>query len=150
MSEIDAVHFEAVKIAITQNSDGTVLRLGIHPEDCPSILFQDWAGSRYMVAMVKLDDHDQPVAMTDKREIEKLKSSAGALCRNRKFQEWILSGTGEEVTEANAVAFLRASLGIKSRSEFDTDPNARRAFNDMREEFQEWLRASSRQSVERK
>jgi hypothetical protein len=103
-----------------------------------------------MVAMVKLDDHDQPVAMTDKREIEKLKSSAGALCRNRKFQEWILSGTGEEVTEANAVALLRASLGIKSRSEFDTDPSARRAFNDMREEFQEWLRASSRQSVERK
>jgi hypothetical protein len=54
------------------------------------------------------------------------------------------------VTEANAVALLRASLGIKSRSEFDTDPSARRAFNDMREEFQEWLRASSRQSVERK
>lgn len=139
--DISAVHFEGVKISMTQSSDGIVLKLAVHPDECPPSLMTDWVGSRYMVAMAKLDDQDLPVQSADAREIERMKASCGALCRNFKFQSWILDGTGLEITESNAVKTLREQLGIKSRSELDTNAHARAAFNDMREDFQLWLKS---------
>jgi len=142
MPEIDAVHFEGIKISMTQSSDGIVLKLAVHPDDCPASLMTDWVGSRYMVAMAKIDEHERVVS--DKESIDKLKASCGALCRNEKFQTWLLLHSGLEVNEANAVSVLKEQLGISSRSEFDTNQNARAAFNDMREEFQVWLKNSAR------
>jgi hypothetical protein len=141
MSEISAVHFEAVKISMNQTSDGIVLKLAVHPDECPSSLMTDWVGSRYMVAMAKLDDQDQPVQSANDREIERMIDSCGALCRNDKFQTWILRGTDLDVNETNAVDVLRGQLGIRSRSEFKTNAYARSAFNDMREDFQQWLKS---------
>jgi hypothetical protein len=141
MSEISAVHFEGVKISMTQSSDGIVLKLAVHPDECPPSLMTDWVGSRYMVAMAKLDDHDQPVQSADEREIERMIASCGALCRNEKFQTWLLRGTDLDVNETNAVDVLRDQLGIRSRSEFNTNAHARSAFNDMREDFQQWLKS---------
>jgi len=141
---VDAIHFEGVKISMSQSRDGVVLRLGVHPDDCPPQLFGDWVGSRYMVAMARIDDQEQPVVDATKEDIRRMKASAGALCRNPKFQQWILSGTGIDPSEESATALLRDSLGIVSRSEFDTNPQARSAFSDMREEFTEWLKNSSK------
>ena len=140
---IDAAHFEAVKISMSQSKDGTVLRLGIHPDDVPDSLYSDWVGSRYMVAMVRLDENEQPVEMNNKSEIEKLKSSCGALCRNPKFQKWVLLDTLMDVNESNTVHVLKERLGIESRSGFDNNVHARMAFIDMREEFTEWLKVNS-------
>lgn len=141
MQEINALHFEAVKISMTQSSDGVVLKLGVHPDECPTDLLADWVGSRYMVAMVKLMDDDTP--QPTNHEIARLKASCGALCRNYKFQSWLLRGSGLEVTESNAVHVLKEQIGIQSRSEFDSNAHARMAFNDMREEFQLWLKNSA-------
>ena len=143
MPEIDAIHFEGVKISMSQSKEGVVLRLGVHPDDCPSQLLSDWVGSRYMVAMVKLSDDDTPEVNVEKEDIRRIKASAGALCRNEKFQRWILSGTGQEINEKNAIALLRDTIGISSRSEFETNAHARAAFTDMREEFNEWLKSTS-------
>ena len=142
MPEINAVHFEGVKISMTQSSDGIVLKLAVHPDDCPASLMTDWVGSRYMVAMAKIMDDETPVS--DNNEIARLKASCGALCRNEKFQTWILRDTGLDVNEQNAVDVLKEQIGIRSRSEFDTNQYARAAFNDMREEFQVWLKNSAR------
>jgi hypothetical protein len=140
---IDAAHFEAVKISMSQSKDGTVLRLGLHPDDVPPSLYSDWVGSRYMVAMVRLDEQEQPVEMNNRSEIEKIKSSCGALCRNPKFQKWLLLGTDMDVNENNAIHVLKERLEINTRAEFDDNVHARMGFIDMREEFTEWLKGNS-------
>lgn len=136
---IDAVHFEGVKISMNQSSDGIILKLAVHPDDCPPDLMTDWVGSRYMVAMVRLDDEDKPIA-TKTADIDRLIASCGALCRNPKFQEYVLSGTGIDRNEENTVRVLRDSLGITSRSDLRTNEQARSAFRDMREDFNSWLK----------
>ena len=141
---IDAAHFEAVKISMSQSKDGTVLRLGLHPDDVPPSLYSDWVGSRYMVAMVRLDEQEQPVEMNNRSEIEKIKASCGALCRNPKFQKWVLLDMPVDVNEKNTVDELKRRLGIESRAEFDNNVHARMGFIDMREEFTEWLKNNTR------
>ena len=137
---MQTVQFEAVKISMTQSSDGIVLKLGIHPDDLSDKLFSDYVGSRYMVAMAKIMDDEQPEPTKD--DIKRVKDSCCALCREPKFQAWLLRDQGEDVNENNAVSYLREQLGISSRSELDTNSIARAAFIDIREEFQLWLKTS--------
>ncbi len=137
---MQTVQFEAVKISMTQSSDGIVLKLGIHPDDLSDKLFSDYVGSRYMVAMAKIMDDEQPEPTRD--DIKRIKDSCCALCREPKFQAWLLRDQGVEVNENNAVSYLREQLGISSRSELDTNSIARAAFIDIREEFQLWLKTS--------
>lgn len=125
---------------MTQSSDGIVLKLGIHPDDLSDKLFTDYVGSRYMVAMAKIMDDEQPEPTRD--DIKRVKDSCCALCREPKFQAWLLRDQGVDVNENNAVSFLREQLGISSRSELDTNSIARAAFIDIREEFQLWLKTS--------
>ena len=66
-----AVNFEAVKISMSQDRNGITLRLSLHPNECPPSLHTDWVGSRYMVAMVKLNDQEEPVVPEQEREIKK-------------------------------------------------------------------------------
>ena len=54
-----ALNFEAVKVSMSQTKDGIILRLAVHPHECPPNLHLDWVGSRYMVAMVKLNEHEE-------------------------------------------------------------------------------------------
>ena len=140
MGKMQTVQFEAVKISMTQSSDGIVLKLGIHPDDLSDKLFSDYVGSRYMVAMAKIMDDEQPEPTRD--DIKRIKDSCCALCREPKFQAWLLRDQGVEVNENNAVSYLREQLGISSRSELDTNSIARAAFIDIREEFQLWLKTS--------
>ena len=125
---------------MTQSSDGIVLKLGIHPDDLSDKLFSDYVGSRYMVAMAKIMDDEQPEPTRD--DIKRIKDSCCALCREPKFQAWLLRDQGVEVNENNAVSYLREQLGISSRSELDTNSIARAAFIDIREEFQLWRKTS--------
>ena len=125
---------------MNQSSDGIVLKLGIHPDDLSDKLFSDYVGSRYMVAMAKIMDDEQPEPTRD--DIKRIKASCCALCREPKFQAWLLRDQGVEVNENNAVSYLREQLGISSRSELDTNSIARAAFIDIREEFQLWLKTS--------
>jgi len=55
-----AMNFEAVKVSMSQDKNGIILRLNVHPNDCPKELHTDWVGTRYVVAMVKLQDDDTP------------------------------------------------------------------------------------------
>jgi hypothetical protein len=81
--------------------------------------------------------------MNNRSEIEKIKSSCGALCRNPKFQKWLLLGTDMDVNENNAIHVLKERLEINTRAEFDDNVHARMGFIDMREEFTEWLKGNS-------
>jgi hypothetical protein len=82
--------------------------------------------------------------MNNRSEIEKIKASCGALCRNPKFQKWVLLDIPVDVNEKNTVEELKRRLGIESRAEFDNNVHARMGFIDMREEFTEWLKNNTR------
>ncbi|MAE55468.1 MAG: hypothetical protein CMK23_05695 [Porticoccaceae bacterium] len=130
-----ALSFEAVKIGMTQNKDGIILRLAVHPQECPPALHTDFVGQRYGVALVALADDETPKHGPELEEIKKLKASAGALPRDTDFQVFL----GAESEDA-ATDILRTKLGIQSRTEFDTNADARVAFVKLREDFQLWLK----------
>ncbi len=125
------INFESVKIAIRQDKNGYILTLAVHPNDIPDSLLRDWVGSRYQVAMVLLNDQDEPVVPKNKTDGEKSIAKAGLLCRERSFQlfmadkynrqECELEGHGEEET----AQMIRYDLNIQSRSELMDNKEAR-------------------------
>ena len=62
------INFEAVKLTMRQDKHGFILTLSVHPEDVPESLFRHWVGSRYQVAMVQLDDNEEPVIPKEKTD----------------------------------------------------------------------------------
>lgn len=144
-----SIAFEGRKVSMNQNKDGLILRLAIHPNDVPTALIQDWVGSRYMVAMTKLGDDDQPEGSEYIVRANKAVQQAGMLARNPKFQEFVArqhghtDGDPDEAwsgTEDTAVAFIREVCGVQSRTEFRTNKEALEAFEDIRGEFEDWVR----------
>lgn len=140
-----AMGFEAVKVSMSQDKNGIILRLNVHPNDCPNELHTDWVGTRYMVAMVRITDDDKP----DDRghaEIQRLISSAGLLCRNEDFFAFLVSyGMASHTTvqsemEQQCVDAVRSVCGVSSRSEFKTNDEARKKFISLRERFALWKR----------
>ena len=129
----NAMHFEAVKVSMSQNKDGVILRLAVHPNDCPADLHTDWVGSRYVVAMVRLNDQDEPEERQEQKAIERLISSCGLLCRNEDFWSFLMVED-----EEGAVQAIRDRCGIKSRTEFRDNVTARNKFEEIREDFKKW------------
>jgi len=137
MSEVrdNAMNFEAVKVSMQQNKDGVMLRLAVHPNDCPSDLHTDWVGSRYMVAMVKLNDQDEIETREQEQAIQRIISSCGLLCREPEFQSYLGVDSEDE-----AIKVIRSRCEIKSRSEFRDNPSAREKFIGIREEYKNWTK----------
>mgnify|MGYP003110444739 FL=1 len=148
MSEIAeaAINFEAVKTSMSQSKAGTILRIAIHPNDVPPSLHTDWVGSRYMVAMVKLDDEDKPEISDEQREKSNLVASAAMLCRNYEFGQFMYEqeilgippSDDEDTREDQATRALRFFLNVSSRSELKTDDIAANKFRMLQEEFLSW------------
>lgn len=140
-----AMHFEAVKMSMSQDKNGITLRLSVHPNDCPKELHTDWVGSRYMVAMVRLRD-DETADDRGMGEINRLISSAGMLCRNDAFHLFLVehgyiidSGAMSAEDMANeCIEAVRLHCGVESRSEFKENEAARKAFEQLRGEFIAW------------
>ncbi len=130
-----AVNFEAVKISMSQDRNGITLRLSLHPNECPPSLHTHWVGSRYMVAMVKLNDQEEPVVPEQEREIKRMISSAGMLCRNEDFGVFI---GAEDNTEESIANTMRAKLEIQSRTDLRNNSEAREKFKKITEEFERW------------
>lgn len=135
--------FEAVKVSMSQDRNGIILRLNVHPNDCPPELHTDWVGTRYMVAMVRLNDQDEPETREEQQRIERLIASAGLLCRNAEFGAYLVgAGLIEELdpynSEQAAIKAVREYCGISSRTEFRDNPEARSRFEELREDFRLW------------
>ena len=137
MSEVrdNAMNFEAVKVSMSQNKEGVILRLSVHPNDCPSDLHTDWVGSRYMVAMVKLNDQDEIETRQNEQAIQRLIASCGLLCREPEFQTF-LGVDGEEA----AIDEIRNRCEISSRTEFRENLTARAKFIEIREDYKKWTK----------
>ena len=138
MSEVkqNAINFEAVKIGLSQtDKSGVILRLSIHHHDVPTEILTDYLGSRYVVAMVKLNDQDGIETREQEQAIQRLISSCGLLCRDPDFQDY-LGADGED----EAVNIIREKCDIKSRTEFRENAIARATFIEIREDYKKWTK----------
>lgn len=136
-AEKNTIQCEVVKIAMTQDKNGHILKLSIHPSDLPKDLILDPLGSRYVMVLARLNDQDEVVQPVEKSEAEKAIDIAGLLCRNPRFIRWMFDyGHSPEPTSNGAVEGVREWCGVKSRSEFRTNETARERFHELREEFE--------------
>jgi hypothetical protein len=131
-----AINFEAVKISLKQDKTGIILTLAIHPNEVPPSLFTDWVGSRYVAALVKLDDEDKPVEPADAMEGRKAVQVAGALCKRPEFQNWLVGqGIIFDASEEDAAGAVCDIVGISSRAELKTNAAARKQFYEIVDKF---------------
>jgi hypothetical protein len=138
---ITSRRFEAVKIAMSQDKNGFVLKLSVHPNDAPEELLRDPVGSRYMVVAVKLGDDEQPIPAEKKKQIDTVVQMAGMLCADERFQAWLVrTGLAEDVSEEAAVNSVREYCAVASRSELKINEKARDRFLALRAEFADDLR----------
>ena len=133
-----AVNFEAVQIAMTKTKDGIVLKMAMHPDEIPESILRAHVGQRYMVAMVALDEYENPVAPPEIVAGKKAVQQAGILCHDPKFQEFIGNEIDDLIMDDEACAkALCGILCIESRAELKTDPSTRDAFKALVRNFYE-------------
>lgn len=137
-----ALKFESVKVRMSQDRNGTNLHLCIHPNDVPHQLHKDHVGSRYMVAMVKVDDEDMPVITDEQRKKERLMKSAIMVCKEESFWMYMedTSPFEEDLrvnSEEACAILLRDRLGIKSRSDLKTNDVALKKFENLLMDYRE-------------
>lgn len=133
-----AVNFEAVKLRMNQTKDGVVLHLAIHPDEVPDALFRSFVGKRYMVAMVELDEQDNPVQPNERTEGQKAVQQAALLCKNTDFQRFMVDqGHAFAVTEEDCTEGLRDYLGVDTRSELNANPEARKRLSVLIQKFKQ-------------
>ena len=131
-----AMNFEAVKVSMSQDRNGIILRLNVHPNDCPPELHTDWVGTRYVVAMVRLNDQDEPETREEHQHIERLIASAGLLCRNAEFGKYVNDvgyiNENDPVNLERAVTqAVREHCNIQSRSELEIAQKLVRNLNNL-------------------
>jgi hypothetical protein len=131
-----AMSFEGKKISMRQDGKGTYVTLSIHPGEVPMDLLAQPVGCRYQIAMVLMDDHDQPVKGRDMEDGGRAVQSAAMLCRNPKFQQWMVRvGLAVFASEEACSDGVRAFCKVESRAELKTNHEARANFIALRERF---------------
>lgn len=136
---MDALNFEAIKVALKQDKNGYVLTLSLHPDEIPEVLLRDWVGARYMVAMVRLNQDEQPMDRQEEFSGDRAVNRAAILCRNPEFWSFLQQdGSIFEESESEAAEWLRGHLGIRSRAELKTNMNARIELEKLEMRFSKW------------
>lgn len=133
--------FEAVKVALKQDKTGYVLTMCIHPDEVPDEILRDFVGARYQVVMVRLNQSEQPMDRNRDLPLNPVQM-AGVLCRDLDFIEWLFTIDKIEVpSEEYATKYLRSALGVTSRTELKSNPEAVKRLLHLNEEFLAWKRS---------
>jgi hypothetical protein len=131
---MNALQFEAVKIALKQDKTGFVLTLNIHPDEIPDELMRDFVGARYGVAMARIEDNETP------KHYDNRVKKAGILCRSRQFQLWLKKENELTVnSEDDAVEAIHRICGINSRTELNGNRDAQQKFDEMVIDYEQWI-----------
>ncbi len=140
-AERNTIQCEVVKIAMSQDKNGHILKLAIHPNDLPKDLILDPLGSRYVMVLARLNDQDEVVQPKEKTDGDKAVDIAGLLCRNDRFVSWLFdNGYSGSRDQSGAIAAIRDVCGVQSRSEFRTNEDARGRFFELKAEFEAALK----------
>ena len=80
-----------------------------------------------------VDDNEEIIPPPLQAAANRLVQSAGMLCREQKFQKWLVdSGCGDEISEESASKYLRRLLGINSRRQIAEEDHVARHFGQIR------------------
>lgn len=130
---MNALQFEAVKIALKQDRTGFVLTLNIHPDEIPSELMRDFVGARYGVAMVRIQDNESPT------HYENRVKKSGILGRSKRFHLWLRKENGLTIDgEDDAVEAIHRICGIQSRTELNGNKQAQDKFDELVSDYEQW------------
>ncbi len=155
---VPSSHCEAKKHGYRQTEAGIVISFVLHPHEVPDDLALAELGTRYMLALVRIGDdeepqapHPSPHAARDKTEEydmrpkrpsplswDELKPSnqAGIKCNDKAFQDWAVDGSyPEKAMAAYARRAILDACGIQSRTELDSNDGARRLWEAMLARF---------------
>jgi hypothetical protein len=136
-----ASKFEAVKIAMTQDKNGHILKLAIHPNDTPEDMMRDPVGTRYLLVAVRIGEEGEATASPSVKDGIMAVNMAGALARDARFQTWLVQQEmADVISEPAAADAIRTHCGVTSRSSLKTNLQARRRFLALRDEFANDLR----------
>ena len=143
-----AYQFEAVQVSMNKDKNGFNLRLCIHPDDVPDGLLRDWVGSRYGVAMVRINEHEEIDIKPTELEGQRLVKSAIMSCKEPVFWEVLMDEIGESThflaescyhlftdnidSEEVCVKVLKDYLKINSRKDLATNEIAQAKFKNLR------------------
>lgn len=128
-----ALQFEARKVALKQDRTGFVLTLSLHPDEIPSELLRDFVGARYACALVRIQDDETATVYNNRVK------TAGMLCRNPVFQQFISERYQVELGDENeTAAMLCHKCGIESRSQLNGDSVAQSIFDAIVADFETW------------
>jgi hypothetical protein len=151
-----AVHCEARKWSYRQTKDGVVISLLIHPQEVPDGIALSQLGTRYMVALVEINDQEEPVEQkkemsseipsSSKKDWDSLSPSqqAGLLCKNPEFQKWIVAhvkwgtpgyGLPFYQPEEYVANLVRDNCEIESRSDLKNNPEAVKTWNEIVKDY---------------
>ena len=130
---MNALQFEAIKIALKQDKTGFILTLNIHPDEIPEELMRDFVGARYGVAMVRIQDNETATQYDNRVK------QAGILGKTHSFHHWLKTVQGFDVeNEADAVEAIHALCEIASRTELNGNAEAKARFDAMLNEYEKW------------
>lgn len=128
--------FEAIKVAIKQDKTGYILTLNIHPDDIDERILRDFVGARYQVVMVRLNDEGQPM---NRKQVTDYVMMAGILCRDKMFHKFLFDRSEIfDPSEQEAAEWLKSKLGISSRAELKSKPEAVQGLLEINEDYQLW------------
>lgn len=139
--------FEAKKHALKQVQSGEYLVTFKIQQGCiPMALLKDEMGTAYGMALAEIELGKQPKVpifkdgYTEESHPEKTASQRAYLAvSSEPFQRWLnLEKDAPEASEDCANAVIKHYCGIESKSELDTNPEARKKFLALRSEFLSW------------
>lgn len=126
----NAIPLEVKKDGLQQRQDGSwLLRLKVHPQDSMKLIADAPMGQRYMLAMVALDDNEQPKQRKSWNELTPAVQAA-LKCADPEFQAF-LNVDGEEA----AAVKVRERCEVQSRRELTQSPRAAAAWETLCADF---------------
>tara|TARA_R100000234_G_scaffold48820_1_gene29261 strand:- start:184 stop:648 length:465 start_codon:yes stop_codon:yes gene_type:complete len=133
-----AYNFEAVQVALRKDKNGYNLVLCVHPDDVPVGLLRDRVGTRYGVAMVRINDQEEIDINPTELEGQRMVKSAIMSCKEPEFWEALEHSTepffltSKIDSEELCVEALKGFLNIESRKELATNEVAQAKFKNLR------------------
>jgi len=167
IARANAVNFEAKKDGCTQRQSGDwVIRLTVQAADLPQSVMRAAPGTRYVVALVQVDDNEQPVRIArdteaaspaPRQDSPPVPHSAGAptyaqrlgiACGKPAFWKFLKSRLPQsaciQVTnEDEAAVAVRFLLNVKSRTETAVGTEAGERARKMLGDFDNWYRGEA-------
>jgi hypothetical protein len=144
------------KCALRQSKDGIIVSFVLHPHEVPKQLQTADIGSRWMVALVELNDDETPVHQPAEEHPEVAARPKGSWrdlqpaaqcairCQDPIFRKFLQEKGiyGHEMPEHSSIIsseqFIKVLFGIKSKTELNTDHKRRVLWHQLDDEYQAW------------